>query len=72
MTFTIEPMLTLGTIDYEVWQDGWTAVTGTASAPREVPSTRRASSPRTATRNPHPAVTRGALPQTGGARPAAS
>jgi methionyl aminopeptidase len=27
MTFTIEPMLTLGTIDYEVWQDGWTAVT---------------------------------------------
>jgi len=27
MTFTIEPMLTLGTIDYEVWSDGWTAVT---------------------------------------------
>jgi len=27
MTFTIEPMLTLGSIDYEVWQDGWTAVT---------------------------------------------
>jgi methionyl aminopeptidase len=27
MTFTIEPMLTLGTIDYDVWQDGWTAVT---------------------------------------------
>jgi len=27
MTFTIEPMLTLGTIDYEVWPDGWTAVT---------------------------------------------
>ncbi|MCL2584029.1 MAG: type I methionyl aminopeptidase [Streptosporangiales bacterium] len=27
MTFTIEPMLTLGTIDYEVWKDGWTAVT---------------------------------------------
>jgi methionyl aminopeptidase len=27
MTFTIEPMLTLGTIDYEVWADGWTVVT---------------------------------------------
>jgi methionyl aminopeptidase len=27
MTFTIEPMLTLGTINYDVWQDGWTAVT---------------------------------------------
>ena len=27
MTFTIEPMLTLGTIDYEMWPDGWTAVT---------------------------------------------
>ena len=27
MTFTIEPMLTLGTIDYDIWRDGWTAVT---------------------------------------------
>ena len=27
MTFTIEPMLTLGTIGYEVWDDGWTVVT---------------------------------------------
>ncbi|HUD36880.1 MAG TPA: type I methionyl aminopeptidase [Streptosporangiaceae bacterium] len=27
MTFTIEPMLTLGSIDYEIWPDGWTAVT---------------------------------------------
>ena len=27
MTFTIEPMLTLGTVNYDVWQDGWTAVT---------------------------------------------
>jgi methionyl aminopeptidase len=27
MTFTIEPMLTLGTIAYDVWNDGWTAVT---------------------------------------------
>ncbi|MEV5709323.1 type I methionyl aminopeptidase [Actinoallomurus sp. NPDC052274] len=27
MTFTIEPMLTLGTIDYEIWPDRWTVVT---------------------------------------------
>ncbi|MDA8368550.1 MAG: type I methionyl aminopeptidase [Nocardiopsaceae bacterium] len=27
MTFTIEPMITLGTIDYDIWEDGWTAVT---------------------------------------------
>ncbi len=27
MTFTIEPMLTLGAIDYDMWPDGWTAVT---------------------------------------------
>jgi methionyl aminopeptidase len=27
MTFTIEPMLTLGTIEYETWRDGWTVVT---------------------------------------------
>jgi len=27
MTFTIEPMLTLGTWDYDLWPDGWTAVT---------------------------------------------
>ncbi|HEX5017664.1 MAG TPA: type I methionyl aminopeptidase [Actinomycetes bacterium] len=27
MTFTIEPMLTLGTIDYEIWDDDWTVVT---------------------------------------------
>jgi methionyl aminopeptidase len=27
MTFTIEPMLTLGTYEYEVWDDGWTVVT---------------------------------------------
>jgi methionyl aminopeptidase len=27
MTFTIEPMLTLGTIEYDMWADGWTAVT---------------------------------------------
>src|SRR6266545_63802 len=27
MTFTIEPMLTLGTYDYDLWDDGWTATT---------------------------------------------
>jgi methionyl aminopeptidase len=27
MTFTIEPMLTLGTIEHRMWPDGWTAVT---------------------------------------------
>jgi methionyl aminopeptidase len=27
MTFTIEPMLTLGTIDYDIWPDKWTVVT---------------------------------------------
>jgi methionyl aminopeptidase len=27
MTFTIEPMLTLGTIDWDMWDDGWTVVT---------------------------------------------
>lgn len=27
MTFTIEPMINLGTHDYEMWDDGWTVVT---------------------------------------------
>ncbi|MBL6835523.1 MAG: type I methionyl aminopeptidase [Candidatus Nanopelagicales bacterium] len=27
MTFTIEPMLTLGTYQHEMWDDGWTAIT---------------------------------------------
>ncbi|HEY3866918.1 MAG TPA: type I methionyl aminopeptidase [Actinocrinis sp.] len=27
MTFTIEPMLTLGTVEHVMWDDGWTAVT---------------------------------------------
>ncbi|WP_019811210.1 type I methionyl aminopeptidase [Saccharomonospora halophila] len=27
MTFTIEPMITLGTIDYDVWSDDWTVTT---------------------------------------------
>jgi len=31
MTFTIEPMLTLGTYDYEIWDDEWTVVTADRS-----------------------------------------
>lgn len=27
MTFTIEPMINLGTLDYEIWSDGWTVAT---------------------------------------------
>ncbi|WP_433216433.1 type I methionyl aminopeptidase [Dactylosporangium sp. CS-047395] len=27
MTFTIEPMITLGTHEYDMWRDGWTVVT---------------------------------------------
>ncbi len=27
MTFTIEPMITLGTYEYDMWSDGWTVVT---------------------------------------------
>ena len=27
MVFTIEPMLTLGGVDWDMWDDGWTAVT---------------------------------------------
>ncbi|MGH3673215.1 MAG: M24 family metallopeptidase, partial [Pseudonocardiaceae bacterium] len=27
MTFTIEPMITLGAIEYDVWSDGWTVTT---------------------------------------------
>jgi methionyl aminopeptidase len=27
MTFTIEPMITLGTVNYKIWDDDWTAVT---------------------------------------------
>ncbi|MER7543965.1 type I methionyl aminopeptidase [Actinomadura sp.] len=27
MTFTVEPMLTLGTHEYDMWPDGWTVVT---------------------------------------------
>jgi methionyl aminopeptidase len=27
MTFTIEPMITMGTHEHVLWDDGWTAVT---------------------------------------------
>ncbi len=27
MTFTVEPMLTLGSYDWQMWEDGWTVVT---------------------------------------------
>ena len=27
MTFTIEPMITLGTHEWDMWADGWTVVT---------------------------------------------
>ena len=27
MTFTVEPMITLGTFEHDLWDDGWTAVT---------------------------------------------
>ena len=27
MTFTIEPMLTLGSVEWDMWDDGWTATT---------------------------------------------
>jgi methionyl aminopeptidase len=27
MVFTIEPMLTLGTIAWDLWSDGWTVTT---------------------------------------------
>ncbi|MFC4561607.1 type I methionyl aminopeptidase [Nocardiopsis mangrovi] len=31
MTFTIEPMITLGGVAYDIWDDGWTAVTADRS-----------------------------------------
>ena len=31
MTFTIEPMLTLGSVEWDLWDDGWTATTQDAS-----------------------------------------
>ena len=31
MTFTIEPMITMGSIEAVIWDDGWTAVTADGS-----------------------------------------
>ena len=31
MTFTIEPMINLGGLDYEIWDDGWTVKTADGS-----------------------------------------
>ena len=31
MVFTIEPMLTLGTVEWEQWEDNWTIVTADRS-----------------------------------------
>jgi methionyl aminopeptidase len=31
MTFTIEPMLTLGTYQHQMWDDGWTVLTADGS-----------------------------------------
>ena len=31
MTFTIEPMLNLGTHEWRMWDDGWTVLTETAA-----------------------------------------
>ena len=31
MTFTIEPMLNLGTHEWDMWDDDWTVVTGTGA-----------------------------------------
>ncbi len=39
MTFTIEPMLTLGTHEYDMWDDGWTVVTKGPQADRPGSST---------------------------------
>jgi Methionine aminopeptidase len=27
MVFTIEPMLTIGTVSWDMWEDGWTVTT---------------------------------------------
>ena len=31
MTFTIEPMITLGDVGWTMWDDGWTVVTADGS-----------------------------------------
>ncbi len=49
MTFTIEPMINLGTYAWDMWDDGWTVVTPTAGARRS--SSTPCSSPTTASRS---------------------
>ena len=55
MTFTIEPMLNLGTHEWDMWDDGWTVVTKDRRRTRAV----RAHPPghRHRRRDPHPALT---------------
>ena len=45
MTFTIEPMLNLGTHEWDMWEDDWTVVTRDR-VPRRSSSTRSWSRPR--------------------------
>ena len=61
MTFTIEPMLTLGTIDYDIWPDGWTAVTKDRKRTAQFEHTRAGHRGRP--RDPDPAVARITGPQ---------
>ena len=56
MTFTIEPMITLGTVDYDIWDDGWTVVTKDRRAHRPVRAHRAGHRGRRG--DPHPAVGR--------------
>ena len=72
MTFTIEPMLNLGTHEWEMWDDGWTVVTKDRRRTRAVRA-HPARSPRPA-RDPHPALrtTQRMTTGTAGASPSAS
>ena len=58
MTFTIEPMITLGTYQHDMWADGWTVVT----KDRQVDGPVRAHGGRDRhrLRDPHPAVSQAA------------
>ena len=62
MTFTIEPMLTLGTHDWDMWDDGWTVVTKDRRRSAQFEHTllvteRRRRDPDAALARPHPAHT---------------
>ena len=58
MTFTIEPMLTLGTHEWDMWDDGWTVVTKDRRRTRAVRA--HPARHRRRRRDPHPALTRSA------------